>query len=177
MSAVTRARKANACELISQYKKINSGFLLSIRFLFFLLLSSLTLAQPHDMHGMSNSSGLLDSNMPADNEVLAKAPQSIMLNFASEVRLVKLALKETKQGEILIDFRYDPTAAMRYMHTLPMLAAADYYKVEWAALKASGELVKGSFYFSFGDDAKPPSEHLNGMDHEMMIMSPDYRLL
>lgn len=129
------------------------------------------------MHGMSNSGDLLASSMPADNEVLAKAPQSIMLNFASEVRLVKLALKETKQGEILIDFRYDPSAAMRYMQTLPMLAAADYYKVEWAALKASGELVKGNFYFSFGDDAKPPSEYMNDMDHEMMIMAPDYRLL
>ncbi|MBL4572536.1 MAG: copper resistance protein CopC [Gammaproteobacteria bacterium] len=174
MGAVTRAREENACELIKQYQKINLVFLLFISFLF---LSSLTLAQPHEMHGISNSGGLLDSNMPADNEVLAKVPQSIMLNFSSEVRLVKLALKETKQGEILIDFRYDPTAAMRYMHTLPRLEAADYYKVEWAALKASGELVKGSFYFSFGDDAKPPSEYLNEMDHEMMIMSPDYRLL
>jgi methionine-rich copper-binding protein CopC len=129
------------------------------------------------MHGMSNSGDLLDSSMPADDAVLAKAPQSLMLNFSSEVRLVKLALKETKQGEILIDFRYDPTAAMRYMQALPSLAAANYYKVEWAALKASGELVKGSFYFSFGDDAKPPSEYMNDMDHEMMIMAPDYRLL
>ena len=164
-------------ELIRQVQKTKAAFLLPVCFLFSLLLSQLALAQPHMMHGMSNSGGLLDSSMPADNEVLAKAPQSIMLNFASEVRLVKLALKETKQGEILIDFRYDPTAAMRYMQTLPMLAAADYYKIEWAALKASGELVKGSFYFSFGDDAKPPSEYLNEMGHEMMIMAPDYRLL
>ena len=176
MSEVARAEREDIAEVASQYRKINSRFLLPVSFLLSLLFSPLLAAQ-HNMHGMSNSGGLLESSMPADDEVLAKAPQSIMLNFASEVRLVKLALKETKQGEILIDFRYDPQAAMHYMQTLPMLAAADYYKVEWAALKASGELVKGSFYFSFGDDAKPPSEYMNEMDHEMMIMSPDYRLL
>lgn len=164
-------------EAIGQYQKTKAGFRLSVCFLFSLLLSSLTLAQPHMMHGMSDSGDLLESHMPADDAVLAKAPQSLMLNFESEVRLVKLALKETKQGEILIDFRYDPTAAMDYMQSLPPLAAANYYKVEWAALNASGELVRGDFYFSFGADAKPPSEYLGEMDHEMMIMPPDYRLL
>jgi len=176
VSNVARAGEKETSEATRKYRIINSRFLLSISFLLSLLFSPLLAAQ-HNMHGMSNSGGLLDSSMPADNEVLARAPQSIMLNFASEVRLVKLALKETKQGEILIDFRYDPQAAMRYMQKLPMLAAADYYKVEWAALQASGDLVRGSFYFSFGDDAKHPSEYMNEMDHEMMIMSPDYRLL
>lgn len=176
MSVVTRADKKGASEFTRQARKINSVFLLSLSLLLSLLFSPLLGAQ-HAMHGMSNSGDLLDSSMPVDNAVLAKAPQSIMLNFASEVRLVKLALKESKQGEILTDFRYDPTAAMHYMQSLPMLAAADYYKVEWAALKDTGELVRGSFYFSFGDDAKPPSEYLNEMDHEMMIMAPDYRLL
>lgn len=176
MSDVARADKVDTAEVIRPFRKFDSGFLLSISFVLSLLFSPLLSAQ-HAMHGMSNSGDLLASSMPADNEVLAKAPQTIMLNFASEVRLVKLALKETKQGEILIDFRYDPAAAMRYMQTLPILAKADYYKVEWAALKASGELVKGNFYFSFGDDAKAPSEYMNEMDHEMMIMAPDYRLL
>ncbi|GJM14099.1 MAG: hypothetical protein DHS20C12_25020 [Pseudohongiella sp.] len=150
---------------------------MSLGFVFSLLLGSSALAQPHMMHGMENSGGLLESNMPMDDAVLAKAPQSLMLNFSDEVRLVKLALKETKQGEILINFRYDPSAAMRYMQALPELAAADYYKVEWAAMRGSGELVRGSFYFSFGEDAKPPSEYLGEMKHEMMIMPPDYRLL
>ncbi|MBL4891141.1 MAG: copper resistance protein CopC [Rhizobiaceae bacterium] len=173
MGVVSSVKNRN---LASQSRKPLVSLLLSLSFLFSLLSSSLVLGQ-HVMPGMSEGGGLQLSTVPADDEVVAKAPQSIMLNFESEVRLVKLALKETKQGEILIDFRYNPAVGMQYMQLLPSLAAADYYKVEWAALDASGKLVKGSFYFSFGDDAKPPSEYLNEMDHEMMIMSPDYRLL
>lgn len=131
----------------------------------------------HTMPGMAMEEGLKVSTMPADDQVIAKAPQSIMLNFETEVRLVKLALKETKQGEILIDFRYDPTAKMHYKQDIPALAAADYYKVEWAALNAAGKLIRGSFYFSFGTDAQPPSTYMHGMDHDMQIISPDYRLL
>jgi len=170
-------RKARDHNSDSRIRKLLSGLLLSLSLLLSLLGGSVVLGQ-HTMPGMSNSGGLQLSTMPADDEVLAKAPQSIMLNFESEVRLVKLALKETKQGEILIDFRYSPAASMHYMQALPALAAADYYKVEWAALDAKGALVKGSFYFSFGSDAKPASSYMEEMDHDMqMIMSPDYRLL
>ena len=167
--------KATSVDLASQYRNIFPRLLLSFSLLFSLFGSSIALAQ-HDMHGMSNGGGLLASTMPVDDEVLAKAPQSLMLNFEDDVRLVKLALKETEQGEILIDFRFDPAAGKHFMHSLPQLAAAEYYKVEWAALDSNGELVKGSFYFSFGEGAQPPSTYIEEMDHQM-IMSPDYRLL
>ena len=143
---------------------------------FALLASTLTLAQ-HDMQGMSNLGGMQLMTKPENNEVLGKAPQTLTLEFESDVRLVKLALKEAKQGEILIDFRYTPTASKHYSQKLPALAVANFYKVEWAALRASGELVKGSFYFSFGENAKPPSHYMEQMDHQMLIPSPDYRLL
>lgn len=168
--------RAKGHDIESQSRKPLSGLLLSLSLLFTLLGSSVVLGQ-HAMPGMSGSGGLQLSTMPADNEVIAKAPQSIMLNFKSKVRLVKLALKETSQGEILIDFRYDPVAGMQYLQSLPALVTADYYKVEWAALDASGALIRGSFYFSFGDDAKPPSSYMEGMDHDMQVISPDYRLL
>lgn len=160
----------------SPVRKYLSGFLLATGFLIALLGSSALLAQ-HAMPGMSNGEGLRVSTMPADDAVIARAPDSIMLNFESEVRLVKLALKETRQGEILIDFRYNPKAGKHFTQPLPFLAAADYYKVEWAALDRLGKLVKGSFYFSFGEDAQPPSSYMEGMDHNMQIISPDYRLL
>ena len=172
---MTVVYKANTVDLASQYRNIFPRLLLSFSLLLSLLGSSIALAQ-HDMHGMSDSEGLQLATMPADDEVLAKAPQSLMLNFEDDVRLVKLALKETEQGEILIDFRFDPAAGKHFMQSLPELAAADYYKVEWAVLETSGELVKGSFYFSFGEGAQPPSTYRDEMDHEM-IMSPDYRLL
>lgn len=173
MGVVSTAKDRN---VVSQSRKPISGLMLSLSLLFSLLGSSMALGQ-HAMPGMSSQGGLQLSTMPADDEVIAMAPQSIMLNFQSKVRLVKLALKETKQGEILIDFRYNPAAGMHYTQPLPVLAAADYYKVEWAALDASGELVKGSFYFSFGDDAEPPSSYMEGMGHQMQVISPDYRLL
>ncbi len=168
--------KANAAKLESRYRGAFSGTLLVLSVVFALLGSTLTLAQ-HDMHGMSNVAGLKLKTMPANDAVLAKAPSSIMLDFESDVRLVKLALKETRQGEILIDFRYTPSAGKHYLQKLPKLAAANYYKVEWAALKAGGDLVKGSFYFSFGEDAKPASHYMEQMDHQMLVPSPDYRLL
>lgn len=160
----------------SQFRGKFSGLLPMIGFMISLLSSSTLLAQ-HTMPGMSGGTGLHVSTMPADDAVLAKAPESIMLNFQTEVRLVKLALKETRQGEILIDFRYNPTASMHYTQPIPPLAAANYYKVEWAALDRSGKLVKGSFYFSFGENAQSPSSYMEGMDHNMQIISPDYRLL
>ncbi|PCI79195.1 MAG: hypothetical protein COB20_05270 [SAR86 cluster bacterium] len=169
-------RRAKAHNVVSQSRKPTSSLLLYLSLLFSLLDSSVVLGQ-HAMPDMSNQGSPQVSTMPANNEVIAKAPQSIMLNFESEVRLVKLALKETKQGEILIDFRYSPAAGMHYIQPLPVLAAADYYKVEWAVLDANGELVRGSFYFSFGDDAEPPSSYMEGMDHQMQVISPDYRLL
>ena len=141
------------------------------------VLGSPTLLAQHTMPDMDTGHGLQLSTMPADDQVIANSPQSIMLNFESDVRLVKLALKETKQGEILIDFRYNPVAAKHFEQALPALAAANYYKVEWAALDRVGKLVRGSFYFSFGDDAQPPSSYMEGMDHDMQIISPDYRLL
>ncbi len=169
-------RNAKDHGLESQSRKSLSGLLSSVSLLVALLCCSMALGQ-HAMPGMSGSGGLQLSTMPADDEVMAKAPKLIMLNFESEVRLVKLALKETKQGEVLIDFRYSPAAGMHFTQALPALVAADYYKIEWAALDTSGELVRGSFYFSFGDDAKPPSTYMKGMDHNMQIISPDYRLL
>jgi len=152
------------------------SLLLPVSILFAMLGSPAALAQ-HTMPGMDAGDGLQVATMPADDQVIANSPHSIMLNFETDVRLVKLALKETKQGEILIDFRYNPNAAKHFEQPLPTLAAANYYKVEWAALDRVGKLVRGSFYFSFGDDAQPPSSYREGMDHDMQIISPDYRLL
>ncbi|MEX0962868.1 MAG: copper resistance protein CopC [Pseudohongiellaceae bacterium] len=163
-------------DLASCWRKAIAAVLLSTGFLCVLLDSSAVLAQG-DMHSMTKHGGLHVSTMPANNEVIAMAPQKIILDFDSEVRLVKLALKEKTQGEILINFRFDPTSGRHYTQSLPPLLAADYYKVEWAALDASGKLARGSFYFSFGDNAKPPSSYMGEMDHQMQIISPDYRLL
>lgn len=141
------------------------------------LFSSMALAQ-HTMHSMPGSNSLNVVSMPGNDEVLAAAPKSIMLQFGSEVQLVKLAVKNPEEGKEPIDigFRYSPQMSMHFMQPLPVLGAANYYTVEWAAFDAKHVLVKGVFYFSFGVDAKPPSFYLSQIKQMEHIMSPDYRL-
>ena len=117
--------------------------------------------------------------MPDNDEVLAVAPESVMLHFQSDVRLVKLVLREPSQGKEPIDigFRYRDGTGVHFVQPLPVLVDADYYFVEWAAFDANSNLIQGAFYFSFGEDARPPSFYLDQMQHPDTIISPDYRLL
>lgn len=132
----------------------------------------------HAMHGMSDMGNDSVVTMPANDAVLASSPDHVMLEFESSVTLVKLALKDPAGKLIDINFRFDPTPGMHFMHMMPALEAIDFYNVEWAYLDAEGVLVKGNFYFSFGEDAQPPSHYLEQMEMDMnMPMAPDYRLL
>jgi methionine-rich copper-binding protein CopC len=149
--------------------------LLCLLVLFF---NSVSQAQ-HEMHNMGGANESLVMTMPSDDEVLVAAPERLMLQFDSNVTLVNLAVREPSQGKEIFDigFRYSPVPSESFTQTLPALAAADYYVVDWAAFKNDGSLIQGTFYFSFGVDAKPPSSYRGGMDHRMEIMSPSYRLL
>jgi len=129
----------------------------------------------HDM-----GSGALDMalhTMPADDAVLAAAPDSVMLHFGDEVRLVKLALRNADSDFVDIGFRYDATPHRDFSHALPSLPAADYYTVEWGVIDDDGTLVRGRFHFAFGSDARPPSFWLEQQQQMRHIMAPDYRLL
>lgn len=131
----------------------------------------------HDMSHMSGMGAENVSTMPADDAVMASAPKSVMLQFEEEHVLVKLVLKDPAAEFIDISFRFDPVSKQHFSHALPPLAPADYYEVGWAALDMQGKLHKGTFHFSFGPDANPPSSYLSQEEHEMpMIMTPDYRL-
>ena len=142
-----------------------------------LLAWNTTALAQHQMHGAAEAGTQLLATMPANNEVLARAPDFLMLHFGTEVALVKLAIKNPASKIVDIGFRFDPSRRKDFSQTLPQLPAADYFAVEWATLDLTGKLERGSFYFSFGDDARPPSYYLERLDHPMHIMSPDYRLL
>lgn len=96
---------------------------------------------------------------PVDDSVMLEAPVHLSLQFPQRVRLVKLTLRNEKRDWVDIDFRYDPQPDSSFAWSLPVLAAADYYIADWAVLGANDQLVRGSFSFSFGVDAKPPSIH------------------
>ncbi|NKB32721.1 MAG: hypothetical protein GKR91_06450 [Pseudomonadales bacterium] len=151
---------------------ICSGLLVSQFF------STTALAQ-HEGHASLNNGGVHLVTLPENDEVLADAPTTLILHFRSQVALLKLALKEPGQGKEPHDigFRYRPETAVHFEHSLPPLLPANYYLVEWAAFAANGELVRGSFSFSFGDDAMPPSHYRAQMEHSNTIISPDYRLI
>ena len=153
-----------------------AGLVLFFSLLVALVYSPFSLAQ-HEMHNMPGEGAVHVTTMPANDEVLATSPKSIMLRFGSEVQLVTLALREPSQGKEIIDigFRYSGETGAQFVQPLPVLAAANYYVAEWAILDGD-RLLKGVFYFSFGDDARPPSFYRNEMDHQMQMMSPDYRL-
>ncbi len=148
-----------------------------------LALSILVTPQLHAQHGGHGQAAAGGSEhvitMPDNDEVLASSPESIMLHFESDVRLVKLVVKNPGESKEPIDigFRYNGATGVHFVHALPKLAETNYYLVEWAAFDAASTLLKGSFYFSFGDEALPPSYHLEQMRHTGTVLRPDYRLL
>ena len=146
---------------------------------FSLLLFVPTLSAQHEGHGMASDTELSVMTMPANNEVLLISPEAISLHFQSAVRLVKLVVKDPSQGKDGLDigFRYTGEISTELKQSLPLLAKADYYRVEWAAFDRQQKLIKGVFFFAFGPDAHPPSYYLEQMQHPRHIMSPDYRLL
>ncbi|PCJ24748.1 MAG: hypothetical protein COA96_08745 [SAR86 cluster bacterium] len=94
---------------------------------------------------------------PSDDSVLNDAPDKIGLEFPRQVRLVKLTLHNAQRDWVDIGFRYDPLANDIFSWELPTLDTAVYYTADWAILASNEMLIRGSFSFSFGSEAKAPS--------------------
>ena len=100
---------------------------------------------------------IVAESAPLDDEVLANAPSLLGLNFPQNVRLVKLVLYNEKKEWVDIDFRYDPRPGASFNWPVPDLQRTSYYTADWAVLAAGDLLVRGSFSFTFGMGAEPPS--------------------
>ena len=96
---------------------------------------------------------------PVNDEVLEVAPEMLSIEFPNAVRLVKFTLRNDTREWIDINFRYRPTAGVRYSLSVPELSGAKYYTAEWAVLGINDQLIRGSFSFAFGPDARAPSYH------------------
>ena len=94
---------------------------------------------------------------PLDDAVLKEVPTFLSLEFPLRVRLVKLTLRNASRDWVDINFRYDPRVQESFTWQLPELAAATYYTADWAILAGNDQLLRGTFSFAFGPDAKPPS--------------------
>ena len=94
---------------------------------------------------------------PADDAILAIAPEELNLVFPENVRLVKLTLRDENRAWVEIGFRYNPRPRRDYVWKLPELPPAVYYTADWAILSAREQLIYGSFSFAFGPGAQAPS--------------------
>tara|TARA_B100000315_G_scaffold88969_1_gene81750 strand:+ start:2836 stop:3426 length:591 start_codon:yes stop_codon:yes gene_type:complete len=124
-----------------------------------LFCSSMSVAQ-HSLHSQAaDSTGIAakTETSPLDDSVLDVAPEQFKLLFPSQVRLVKLTLRNEQRDWVDISFRYNPSMAANFVWELPDLQDATYYTTDWAVLTANEQLVKGSFSFAFGPGAEPPS--------------------
>ena len=99
------------------------------------------------------------ATIPANDEVLDVAPETLSIEFPDAVRLVKFTLRNHTREWIDINFRYSPSAGVRYDLPIPALTSAKYYIAEWAVLGVNDQLIHGSFSFAFGPDARAPSYH------------------
>jgi methionine-rich copper-binding protein CopC len=96
---------------------------------------------------------------PGNDEVLGSAPAEISIQFPRAVRLVKLTLRNESRDWVDIQFRYNPRPGQRYILPLPQLGSAKYYTADWAILGVNDQLIRGSFSFAFGPEARAPSFH------------------
>jgi methionine-rich copper-binding protein CopC len=151
--------------------------LLQFAFALCLALSGAQYAQAqHVMTINSNSDVELESS-PVDDEVLESSPQELMLRFSTYVKLVKLTMKDPEDKFVNIGFIYNPDVSRVFFLDLPELPASPYYTVEWTAIDPSNLVARGSFNFSFGPDAAPPSTLIPEEEVLDPFMAPDYRLI
>ncbi len=111
----------------------------------------------HQQAADSTGFAAITATSPPDDSVLSVAPAQISLAFPQRVRLVKLTLRNQVRDWVDISFRYNPQLSQEYAWALPELENAIYYTADWAILGSNEVLVRGSFSFSFGPEAEPPS--------------------
>ncbi len=130
----------------------------------------------HIMTINSNSDVELESS-PVDDEVFETAPKELMLRFSTYVKLVKLTMLDPEEKLVNIGFRYNPDASRVFFLDLPEIPPAPYYTVEWTAIDPSNLVARGSFSFSFGPNAAPPSTLIPEEEELVPVIVPDYRLI
>lgn len=136
-----------------------------------------TAAAQKMMHMDHDEMSSMATSLPPDDAVLGSAPSQLTLMFETDVRLVKLTLHTPQKDWVDINFRYSPQAGKHFAWPLPELKEAHYYTANWATIGSDEQLTKGRFSFSFGPDAKPPSELMPEEMEMKHIMVPDYRML
>lgn len=141
------------------------------------LLWSASASAQHYSHTFRYTGDVEIDHMPDHDEVLATAPDNLLLRFTQHVALVKLVVKTAEGKLVNINFRYDPVPNRVFIWPLPEMPESAYYSVDWAAIDLQNKMMSGQFLFSAGPGAIRPSTLVPEPDNDAHIMVPDYRLL
>jgi len=91
---------------------------------------------------------VLSSSVPAQDTLVASAPEALVLTFSTDVRITALTLTDATAASY--DLGSLPTSAQReFSIPVPDLAAG-YYTVAWRAVGADSHVVSGEINFSVG---------------------------
>ena len=91
---------------------------------------------------------VLSSSVPAQDTVVAAAPEQLVLTFSTDVRITALTLTDATAASY--DLGALPTAAQREFSIAVPALASGYYTVAWRAVGADTHVVSGEINFSVG---------------------------
>ncbi len=94
----------------------------------------------------------LTESMPPADSTINTAPESLMLMFTEEVRLLKAAITAQDGKEIDIGFKPMAMAMKHFNVPLPALAEG-VYQVNWTVMGDDGHRMDESFTFTIDADA------------------------
>jgi len=88
----------------------------------------------------------LSASVPAKNAMLMATPKQLDLEFNSEVRLVKLHLRNSNAELIKFDFKPSVKGMTKFSYSLPPLASGNY-RVNWVIMGNDAHKMSGSYSF------------------------------
>ena len=91
---------------------------------------------------------VLSSSVPAQDSLVATAPEVLVLTFSTDVRITALTLTDAKAASY--DLGALPTTAQREFSIPVPALASGYYTVAWRAVGADTHVVSGEINFSVG---------------------------
>lgn len=91
---------------------------------------------------------VLSSSVPAQDTVVAAAPEALVLTFSTDVRITALTL--TDAASVSYDLGALPTTAQREFSIPVPALASGYYTIAWRAVGADTHVVSGEINFAVG---------------------------
>ena len=116
------------------------------------------------LSNLASAHSRLKHTSPKHGAMLNKPPEELILEFTSQVKLVRLQLMEQSGKSIKLKIKPSDEFENTFSITLPMLDKGSY-KVEWIAMGKDTHKMKGDFPFTVNASAvkKMP---VNSEDHE-----------